>query len=798
MEAFGIYLLKSAVWLTGFAIVFLTVLRNERYFRLNRIYLLSGIVASIIFPFYTWHYAVLIPSSTGNITISGLSAKLISTSAVDFPFYWWLYVTGMGWLAFRLIWQTVRVIRKLQHAGYEVNGPVKLVRTSEYAASFSFFSYVFVNPSTSDVETKEIVNHESEHIKQRHWFDLLLVEILCMLQWFNPFVWIYARQIRQNHEYLADEKALQNTSDPAIYQATLLNQLLGAPVISLANSFSYSLNKKRFKMMKKTIDSPFRKLKLLFALPLIVFVFYAFAKPEYVSAFKADQTASSILKENDKTVKGTVVNADSKPLSGTSVILMGSTMGAVTDKNGSFKLKGVPEDGKLVFSFVGQKSVILSPEFDKNMVVKMEPATILLDKVTFHDATEKPVKFNSMNSDNPPLIFLDGLMIDKARMDAINPNDIQSISVIKDKSATAVYGEKAKYGVILIVLKKNSSGLKDANRNANITYVDHFDPLHPPLYVMDGRITEKTLVEKVLADGVESVTILKDKNATDKYGDKGKYGVIEMTTKEKEGATITLATFKKEGNPDYFAKERSGAAVDKEFAASMKKTISKDAPQKKEVFTVVEEMPQFPGGTEAMMKFIGGNVKYPDQAKKDNVQGKVFVSFVIKSSGKVGDVKIARSVDPLLDAEAARVIGSMPDWKPGKQHGEAVDVAYTIPIQFALDGEQTKTEGKNTFKEVEEMPQYIGGPEAMMTFIGVNVKYPEQAKTDKVQGKVFVSFVVSSNGKVENVKIARGVDSMLDAEAMRVISLMPDWKPGKQGGKAVKVAFTVPIQFRLQ
>lgn len=550
--------------------------------------------------------------------------------------------------------------------------------------------------------------------------------------------------------------------------------------------------------MKKTIDSPFRKLKLLFALPLIVFVFYAFAKPEYVSAVKADQTASSILKENGKPVKGTVVNDDSKPLAGTSVILLGSTIGAVTDKHGNFKLKDVPEDGKLIFSFVGQKFVILSPEFDKNMVVKMEPATILLDKVTFRDATEKPVKFNSMNSDNPPLIFLDGQIIDKARMDAINPNDIESISVLKDKSATAVYGEKGKNGVILIVLKKNSSGLKNANSKASNSYVDHFDPLHPPLYVMDGRITEKTLIEKVLADGVESVTILKDKNATDKYGDKGKYGVIEMTTKEKAGATIDRETFKKEGNPDDFAKERSGAAVDKEFAASMKQTTSKDAPQKKEVFMVVEEMPQFPGGTEAMMKFIGGNVKYPDQAKKDNVQGKVFVSFVIKSSGKVGDVKIARSVDPLLDAEAARVIGSMPDWKPGKQHGEAVDVAYTIPIQFALDGEQAKTEENDTFEEVEEMPQYVGGQEAMMKYISVNVKYPEQAKTDKVQGKVFVSFVVNSSGKVENTKVVRGVHPALDAEAMRVISLMPDWKPGKQGGKAVKVAFTVPIQFRLQ
>ena len=181
-----------------------------------------------------------------------------------------------------MIWQTGMVIRKLRRNGYVKNGPVKLVRTPEYSASFSFFSFVFVNPSTSDIEMKEILNHESGHIQKRHWFDLLLVELLRILQWFNPFAWVYAHLVRQNHEYLADEMALQRTSNPAIYRAALLNQMLGVPVISLANSFSYSLNKKRFKMMKKKIDSPFRKLKILVVLPLMAMVFYAFAKPEYI------------------------------------------------------------------------------------------------------------------------------------------------------------------------------------------------------------------------------------------------------------------------------------------------------------------------------------------------------------------------------------------------------------------------------------------------------------------------------------------------------------------------------------
>ena len=281
MDILDIYLVKSIIWLTGFAIMFLSFLRNERYFQLNRYFLLSGIIASIILPFYTWHYTVLITSEqTPTNTILDLPTHPIVKSLPGIHILWWIYAIGICLLVIRLVWQTVNVTQKLRKTGYEVKGSVKLVRTVDYSASFSFFSYVFVNPSTSDIEATEIINHEREHIEQNHWVDLILVEILCILQWFNPFAWVYAHLIRQNHEYLADERALQHTSNPALYKVTLLNQLLDVPIIRFANFFDYSLNRKRFRMMKKSIHSPFRKLKLLIALPLIALVFYAFAKPE--------------------------------------------------------------------------------------------------------------------------------------------------------------------------------------------------------------------------------------------------------------------------------------------------------------------------------------------------------------------------------------------------------------------------------------------------------------------------------------------------------------------------------------
>lgn len=113
---------------------------------------------------------------------------------------------------------------------------------------------------------------------------------------------------------------------------------------------------------------------------------------------------------------------------------------------------------------------------------------------------------------------------------------------------------------------------------------------------------------------------------------------------------------------------------------TMEEEDAEDAP----VFFIVEEMPQFPGGEEALRKFIATSVKYPVIAQENGIQGRVYVSFVVNTKGAVTDVKIARGVDPNLDKEAIRVVNSMPAWSPGKQRGKAVKVSYTVPINFVL------------------------------------------------------------------------------------------------------------------
>ena len=249
------------------------------------------------------------------------------------------------------------------------------------------------------------------------------------------------------------------------------------------------------------------------------------------------------------------------------------------------------------------------------------------------------------------------------------------------------------------------------------------------------------------------------------------------------------------------------------------------------VFQVVEEMPDFPGGVQALMDYLSKNVRYPAEAHAIGAQGRVIVSFTVKKDGSIADTKVERSVNPYLDKEAMHVIAAMPKWKPGKQRGEAVNVKFTVPVAFRLSGpelpkaEEVKqsdmdevvvvgyaakddptpeggsVKGENedeVFTMVEVMPKFPGGQAGLFQYLARSIKYPVIAQKSKEQGRVIIQMVISKDGSLSNIKVLRSVSPSLDAEAVRVVGNMPKWEPGMQKGQPVSVKYTIPIVFRLQ
>jgi len=668
MEAFALYLLKSVIWLSGFALVYILFLRNERFFLLNRLYLIAGILTSFFFPLISVHYKVVLPLAkiiqTDNSIVSGIQNVSNNNTPDTGLLLLTLYLSGVLFVAFMLIRQSKSVLKSIKKAEIITSHPVKLIRTAEYTSSFSFFSYVFVNPSITDVETKEIVNHELVHIRQKHWFDLVLVELLCILQWFNPLIWIYIRFIRQNHEYLADEVALQRTSDPAIYRATLLNQIVGAPVVSLANSFNYSLNKKRFNMMKNIISSPYRKLKILLILPVFAIVLYSFAKPDYRYTYVDENSVSNdpVSTATIKEVNGIVMQQDGNiPLQGATIMVRGTNLGVITDAKGYFKLGNVPDEVMLVVSYVGFKTRVIKPDFASEMTITMIRDTVKYLNANISAPPPPPPpafqEYNEIKSKKGtlPLVMIDGKVTD-IDVNIIDLKKVETISVLKDKSATAVFGEKGKDGVIVITIKK-----KTAENEDKIEIRNTDGSQAKPLIVIDGVVNEKTGLNEIDPNQISSMDIFKDKTATDKYGEKGKNGVIEITTKKNDSLLNTKMSD---------VKVTGYGGVQK---------------VQKETMVVVETLPEFPGGgKEAMVAWILETLKYPAEAVKEKITGKVYVDFTVTSSGKVKNVIVSKPGHPLLDAEAKRVISNMPDWKPGSQAGKPVDVQMMVPVEFKL------------------------------------------------------------------------------------------------------------------
>ena len=127
--------------------------------------------------------------------------------------------------------------------------------------------------------------------------------------------------------------------------------------------------------------------------------------------------------------------------------------------------------------------------------------------------------------------------------------------------------------------------------------------------------------------------------------------------------------------------EDKGQAVEIKYVPEV---VEEEEVEEQQIFQVVEEMPEFPGGMAECLKFLAKNIKYPTIAQENGVQGRVIVQFVVNQDGSIVDPLVVRSVDPYLDKEALRVIKMMPKWKPGKQRGKAVRVKYTVPVTFKL------------------------------------------------------------------------------------------------------------------
>ncbi len=448
MTEFLTYDLKVAVLIAVFYMFYRLMLARETFHHVNRLVLLLTAVASYVLPLcvITIHETVTI-ERTANVAVGAWQAE----AAVEQPAMplWQivlpiLFIIGVALTLFHTLWSLFRIIRLIKHSEQhpQEDGTIVCVTGNAALSPFSWMHYIVMNRSDYETNDATILAHERGHIRLRHSWDLILVDTLTALQWFNPAMWMLRSDLRAIHEYEADAAVLSQGINARQYQYLLITKAAGIGGYSLVNGISHSTLKNRINMMLHTKSSRRSLLKLLALIPIVAIAL--------------------------------AVNAE--------------------------KVVDVRYDGP-------QKQI-----------------------------TKK------------------------------------------------------------------------------------------------GR-----------------------KNATINMGDNKTILVVETdeTKAETPETNTAVGTFE---------------------------------PVQGDVFDVVEEMPQYPGGAEALLEFLNNNVQYPEEAEKAGIQGRVIATFVVEKDGSVSNAKVVKSVDPLLDAEALRVISAMPKWKPGKQNGKVVRVKYTVPLSFHFDG----------------------------------------------------------------------------------------------------------------
>jgi len=568
------YSIESAVCLTVLTLFYYFFLRKETFFGINRFFLLFSLLYSLVIPFLNINYGYNTPATAeaGSVlnaaiqnveTIKNgvirldpviISAEKSGWNIALSEFIIYAYLLGVFFhlvlflIRFGKLFQTIRNAEKQRDGKY-----CYLKIPDHYDQVYSFFRFIFVGKGKQyQKEYKEILEHEKSHVKFYHSIDLVLVELLIVLQWFNPFIYLLRKMVVENHEYQADSSVVGSSANKGNYLKLILNHVLNNQYFKMTSAFSYSLSKKRLKMLTKVKSSNKLSIaKIIAVVPIALILFFFFA-------------CSQSFDKND-------LNKEKEKV----------TFNQLTDNNlGTVVPEELVENYRADFKDKGEKILYeLYAEFE---------------------------------GDNFP-----------------------QTKIQLEKNVT--------YGFHLYSAKKKDPGSymqQDSRNYMELKQPDGKAIMSTEKTIKEGNSEQHIYVDMQTKSGTGIFSVKDDKNNKNK--------VIVVMTKAKS----------------------LGAKADKD----------------EDVFLAVEEMPVYDktGDISDFREDIMQNIEYPEEAQKENIEGTVYISFIVNKEGEIVDKKLVRRNHPLLDQAAMEAFDGLADWEPGKQRGKPVKVKFTIPIVFSL------------------------------------------------------------------------------------------------------------------
>lgn len=558
--SFAHYLLQVNLYLIVFYGVYKLLLDKETYFTLNRIYLVSAGVLSLCIPFIrlewlTEHQAAQQVYTTVNWEAVLQQATIVTTSNNGLIWanaFVYIYCAGILFFLGRLVFNLLAV-KKMLIAG-------------KAGVAFSFFGKKIIDQDLPQMDVIDI--HEQAHIKQWHTVDILFFEILGIITWLNPVIYLYKKAIKNIHEFLADELAAAYQGDKAEYAMLLLSKSFGISPSALTNNFSdKSLIKKRIFMLHKERSKKIAVMKYGIFIPLFALLIVF---------------SSATVRKNERLI-------------------------SITDR--------IPLEKPI--------------EIVQQLVTETPNENLATHEVAVEGQTDANWKgfyqFLSQNIKYP---------------ETANSNEIQGNAQIR-------FSLKSGRIVNITSNVELGSGCDEEVMKAILSYRDY----------------------KKIADGKYALTV---SFSIPESSEQFKNKLVPKSTGYTNLNKIAVIS--------YLSKP-----------AEAENVIENDPDKKIYDFVSIEKQPEFPGGIAKFYKYLGGAIKYPALAQDRNIQGKVFLSFVVEKSGLLSDIQITRGLGSGIDEEAIRVLKESPRWNPGIQNGLAVRVKYNINVNFTLTDAESKS-----------------------------------------------------------------------------------------------------------
>ena len=502
MTEFLIYQGKAAVVLAAFYMFYRLLLSKETFHRFNRIVLLGTAALSFVLPLcvITIHEVVTIPAVQSTPQVFD-SATIGTTAVAEVSEPVWPHVLcvicaigAFGVLAMTIISiiKVIGIIAGGEHRTLE-SGET-LVISDETIAPFSWMKYIVLSREDYESGYSQILTHEKAHIALGHSWDILFVDMITAIQWFNPAIWMLKADLRAIHEFEADDAVLRSGADIKEYQYLLIRKAVSKSGYSVANSFNHSTLKARITMMSNKKSSRMSAWKALYIIPLVG-----------ISLAATAETKVDYQYEPQEPLKARVVEVHD-----------------TTD----VKVIKISNESQADIPIVDVYSAI--PSDDQYFEKQAEKVKVILDNA-------------GATPNDRPIYIIDGqVQGDYFDINCLNPDFIGKVEVWSPENAEKEFGEKGKKGVISITSKEPVTIDSTADGSVKVQYIaadgsmKSSDVLQP-LFVVDGQVMpEDYSLKTVKPEDIESISVLKDGKQTEVYGERAKDGVICITLKKKE------------------------------------------------------------------------------------------------------------------------------------------------------------------------------------------------------------------------------------------------------------------------